>query len=134
MRARRSAGEPSSGHFLADLWRDIRFGVRSLRRTPGFTALAALTLALGIGATTAMFGVLNAVLLRPLPFPHPENLVRLYQPMKRPPAASASFSLADFLQVRDDGRAYSSVATSVTPQDGFSILLGIERSGCSAQS
>ena len=99
-------GEPSSGHFLADLWRDIRFGARSLRRTPGFTILAALTLALGIGATTAMFGVLNAVLLRPLPFPHPENLVRLYQTYEKAPGGVGSFSLADFLQVRDDGRAY----------------------------
>ncbi len=117
-------GEPSSRHFSADLWRDIRFGARSLRRTPGFTVLAALTLALGIGATTAMFGVLNAVLLRPLPFPHPENLVRLYATYDKAPGGVGSFSIADFLQVRDDGRGYSSIATSETPQDGFSILLG----------
>jgi predicted permease len=59
------------------LWRDVRFGARSLRKAPGFTAVAALTLALGIGTSTAMFGVLNAVLLRPLPFPDPQRLLRV---------------------------------------------------------
>jgi putative ABC transport system permease protein len=64
--------------WLDDLRRDVRYGVRALARTPGFTAVAVLTLALGIGATTAIFSVVYGVLLKPLPFYEPDRLVALY--------------------------------------------------------
>jgi putative ABC transport system permease protein len=68
---------------MATFWHDLRYGLRVLAKAPGFTVVAVLTLALGIGADTAVFTVVYGVLLRPLSFPHPERLVQLAESYKQ---------------------------------------------------
>src|ERR1700753_1106694 len=70
-------------HQLNGLWRDIRSGVRRLAKNPAFTAIAVLTLALGIGANAGIFTILQQVILRRLPVPNPDQLVLLYSPGPR---------------------------------------------------
>jgi predicted permease len=92
------------------LMRDVRYSLRSLRRSPGFTTVALLTVALGIGANTAMFTIFNGVLLRPLPYPNPERLVRLYQANPKLGLRLNSFSRPDFEDWRDGTRSFAGMA------------------------
>jgi predicted permease len=102
---------------METLWQDIRYGLRMLAKNPGFTAIAVLTLALGIGANTGIFSVLRQVLLQRLPVPHPEQLVLLYAPGVRSghiqsdeADGSESFSYPMYVDLRDQNRAFSGLA------------------------
>jgi len=97
-----------AGHYLEDLARDLRFAVRTLARSPGFTAVVVLTLALGIGANTALFSVVNGVLLNPLRYAEPERLIALYS--RTPNYDRASISYPNFLDWVRDNHSFSAVA------------------------
>src|ERR1051325_9610478 len=94
---------------LKDLWQDLRYAVRVLLKRPGFTLVAVATLALGVGADTAIFSVVNAVLLRPLPYPEPERLVTPVGE-KNDPRARTTVSYPDFQDWRDQTQALESLA------------------------
>jgi putative ABC transport system permease protein len=97
---------------METLLRDIRYGVRSLAKRPGFTAIALIALALGIGANTAIFTLVNAVLLRPLPFAEPDRLVWVWGNIKGG-GSRASVSPPDFLDYRQQNTTFEEFAASV---------------------
>ena len=119
------------GHYQR-VWRwadeflqDVRFGCRLLRKSPGFTSVAILTLALGIGANSAIFSVVNATLLRPLPFPHPDQLVALGGHDSRninPGGLLGSISFPEFSDLRSRNRSFSRLAAY--SGKGFAFLDG----------
>jgi predicted permease len=96
--------------WLEELLQDLRYGARMLRKNPGFTLVAVLTLALGIGANSAIFSVVNGVLLNPLPYPHPEQLVTLHE--SKPNFEFGSIPYPNFRDWQKDNRTFSSMAIS----------------------
>ena len=102
------------GHRMRSIGQDVRFALRTLRKQPGFTAVAVLTLALGIGANTAVFSVLNSVVLSPLPYAEPRQLVRLYEATVDEPGQRNFLTVPDLVDVREDVRAFSSLGISYT--------------------
>ena len=96
--------------WLDRLGQDIHFGLRQLRKSPGFSLTAILTLALGIGANTALFSVVNGVLLNPLPYPHPEQLVTLH--MSKPNFATGAISFPNFRDWQAQNRTFGAMALS----------------------
>lgn len=90
--------------------RDFRYAARALRKSPGFTAVAALTLALGVGANTAIFSVVNAVMLRPLPFSNPDRLVRIWETDLEHGRPTFATSHPNFLDWRSDAKSFQALA------------------------
>ena len=91
---------------MQTLWQDLRFGVRVLKKNPGFTAVAVLTLAIAIGANAVVFGVLNALILRPLNLPHAESLYQLEHASDK----MGSESYPNYLDLRDRNRTFDALA------------------------
>jgi predicted permease len=102
---------------MQTLIEDLRYGFRMLRKNPAFTAVALLTLALGIGANTAVFSIVNGVLLNSLPFPDPDKLVVLFE--SKPNFKEGSISYPNFLDWQRDNRTFASIAAY--RHDSFSL-------------
>ena len=93
---------------MTTLWNDLRYALRQLRKAPGFAVMAIVTLALGIGISAAMYAVVDGVLLRPLPVPHPDRIVALGEP--RGTAGVSTVSLPNLRDWRDQSKTLASVA------------------------
>jgi macrolide transport system ATP-binding/permease protein len=98
------------GGLLEVLWQDLRFGARQLRGNPGFTFVAVVSLALGIGANAAIFSLISTFLLRPLPIAHPEEIFSISQGKEKDPAYSQSMSYPNYRDVRDRNQALAGMA------------------------
>ena len=96
--------------WLEALWQDLQYGTRMLGRNKAFAAVAVLTLALGIGANTAIFSIVNAAVLRPLPFPAPERLVVLWGNVKRVRVERRGASFPDYRDWREQTRSFEAMA------------------------
>jgi putative ABC transport system permease protein len=131
-----------AGEMLADLWRDVRLALRGLRKAPAFTLVAVLTLAVGIGANTAVFSVLRALVLAPLPYPHLDRLVVIRKELVKRGIPYYAASVGELVRYRDapgfeevagvapgggvvtdGGEPERVVAASVTP--GFFAMMGV---------
>jgi putative ABC transport system permease protein len=129
LRARRAFGNATFIEEQArDVWRlawiedllfDLRVAARQLRRAPGFAAAGALTLAIGLGATTAVFSVVNAVVFRALPFEHPNRLVALVPANNRGPAGGDAVSYPNFFDFRQDNRVFDHLVSYRTEDFAF---------------
>jgi putative ABC transport system permease protein len=109
----------ASTGWLSDLSDDARFGFRTLRRNPGFTIVAVLTLALGIGANTAIFSVIENVLLRPLPYDHPGSLVEIKDTY--PGFQTVGISPGDFFDWRREAKSFSSMGAYGDVSQGVNL-------------
>jgi predicted permease len=127
------ARDIKGGGFMETLLQDLRYGARMLLKNPGFTLIAVLTLALGIGANTVVFSIINAVLFRPRPVAEPERLVELYSSDARNPYGGSSYQ--DYLSFRDQGEVFSGLAAyrpgryKLGGEDGVEPVIGEAVSG-----
>jgi putative ABC transport system permease protein len=92
-------------------WQDIRYGIRMLLKVPTVSVVAIIALALGIGANTAIFSVVNAVLLRPLPFPNPDSLMAVFETDVQRGQQRGSYSYPNFLDLRAQNQSFERLAS-----------------------
>src|SRR5262245_21852244 len=109
---------------MQTLWQDLRYGARMLLKKPGFTLVAILTLALGVGANTAIFTVINAALLRPLPYEDADRLVVVSTTMRRETVEVRSASYPDFVDWRDQTTVFERIAAQTSTS--FTLTGGAE--------
>jgi hypothetical protein len=112
-------GFSQRSNLLGGLWQDLRYGVRMLLKSPGFTTVALLSLALGIGANTAIFSLMDAIFWRPLPVSHPEQLVSLMIPMGE--REGFYFPLALFHELQNSNQIFAGAITGRA--DGLSLTV-----------
>jgi hypothetical protein len=98
---------------MQTLWQDLRYGIRILKKNPGFTVVAVLTLTVAIGANAVVFSALNGLILRPLNVPHPESLFSV-----RGSPNDTSQSYPDYLDLRDRNRSFDGLAACNATQSG----------------
>jgi predicted permease len=122
-RVKERVREVSVGHNLEALWQDLRYGLRMLRKNPGFTAIALLTLSLGIGANAAIFSVVYGVLLQPLPYSEDDRLVTLIQSYPQKGLDTWGISQANFALYRDRNHVFEKIA-AYSPI-GFNLTGGV---------
>lgn len=120
---RRVAPEPiindtNRTNVIAGIWQDLRYGTRALLKKPGFTAVVVATLALGIGANTALFSVVNGVLLNPLPYPEPDQLVTIHQ--SKPNFETGAIPFPNFRDLQKENQTFSAMA--ISRGFGFSLI------------
>ncbi len=101
---------------MGAVFQDVRYCLRTLRKNPGFTAVVILTLALGIGANTAVFSLVDSILLRPLPFPRPEQLVRVVDHARGAGVRDIGMSLPELNDLRERAGAFADVS-AIWPVD-----------------
>jgi len=121
-RTKERVRDERGGRLLEDLVQDVRYALRTLGRSPGFTVSALLILALGIGASTALFGVVRGVVLRPLPYPEPERLVRIWPSAPSRGVERGAFSYPDFRDWRTEATTLASAGLWTTLPGDYPIL------------
>jgi putative ABC transport system permease protein len=103
------AGDPGRPFFPAGLWQDVRYAARMLRRNPGFTALAVATLAIGVGATTIVYAIVDNMLLRPVPYAHVDRLVRIFERQPDQPDRLVSASYPNLQDWQARSRSFEAI-------------------------
>src|SRR6266508_3135373 len=103
------------------MWSDFKYALRMLAKSPGFTAIAALTLALGIGANSAIFSVVDAVLLRPLPFPRPHELVAVWGSVSHTGGEKETDSFPNYVDLRDQSQTLQSLTAYTRASTIFTV-------------